>query len=304
MLVTGAAGLLGSEVVRAAEARGYAVLAAGRGDLDVTDREAVREMLLGAGEAGAGDAGSTNGAPPGFTDVVHCAAYTAVDHAEEEPELAARVNVDGTRHVAEAAAGAGARFVSVSTDYVFDGEARSPYAPDAPVAPLSVYGRTKLEGERVALASQPGALVIRTSWLYGAGGRNFVSAMVERGRERAGSAGGQVEPLRVVDDQRGRPTWARNTAEGLLDLLERRARGVWHVADGGEATWLELAREAYRLCGVPTPLDPVSTEEWGAPAPRPRYSVLDVAGTEALLGRPRIHWREALKRYLTEVGEI
>lgn len=291
MLVTGAAGLLGSEVVRSAEGRGYSVLAAGRSDVDVTDREAVRALLLGP-------AGST----PPFADVVHCAAYTAVDRAEEEPELAARVNVDGTRHVAEAAAEAGARFVYVSTDYVFDGEARAPYPPDAPVAPLSVYGRTKLEGERVALASQAGALVIRTSWLYGAGGRHFVSAMLERGKERA-QAGG-TGPLRVVDDQRGRPSWARNTAEGLLDLLGRRTRGVWHVADGGEATWLELAREAFRMCGVTTRLEAVTTEAWGAPAPRPRYSVLDVAGTEALLGRPRMDWREALRRYLTEMGEI
>ncbi|MEX0837557.1 MAG: dTDP-4-dehydrorhamnose reductase [Gemmatimonadota bacterium] len=292
MLVTGAAGLLGSEVVGAAEHRGYEVLAAGRDDLDVTDRDAVWDLLLG------GRGARTDGQPaPRFTDVVHCAAYTAVDGAEKEPAFAMRVNRDGTRHVAEAAAEAGARFVCVSTDYVFDGEARAPYAPDAPVAPLSVYGRTKLEGERVALASQPGALVVRTSWLYGAGGRNFVSAMLERGRE-------QSEPLRVVNDQRGRPSWARNTAEGLLDLLERRARGVWHVADGGDATWLELARQAFRMCGVPTPLEPVSTEAWGAPAPRPRYSVLDVAGTEALLGRPQMDWHEALRRYLTEVGEI
>lgn len=306
MLVTGAAGLLGSEVVRAAGARGYEVLAADRSTLDVTDREAVRATLQDRG-----------GSTPPFTDVVHCAAYTAVDRAEDEPELARRVNVDGTRHVAEAAADAGARFVSVSTDYVFDGRARTPYAPDAPVSPLSVYGRTKLEGERVTLASQPGALVIRTSWLYGAGGRNFVSAMLERGRERAATGGagrsgaaGRAgvaagrEPLRVVDDQRGRPTWARNTAQGLLDLLERRVRGVWHVADGGEASWLELAREAFRLCGVPTTLGAVSTEAWGAPAPRPRYSVLDVAGTEAILGRPRMDWREALRGYLTEVGEL
>lgn len=290
MLVTGAAGLLGSEVVRAAGERGYEVLAAGRDDLDVTDREAVRAALRTR-----------------FTDVVHCAAYTAVDRAEEEPELAARVNRDGTRYVAEAAADAGARFVYVSTDYVFDGTAHTPYPPDAPVAPPSVYGRTKLEGERVALASQPGALVIRTSWLYGAGGRNFVSAMLERGRERADGTGAEptgAEPLRVVDDQRGRPSWARNTAEALLDLLERRVRGVWHVADGGEATWLELAREAYRVCGIATPLEPVSTEAWGAPAPRPHYSVLDIAGTEALLGRPQMDWHEALRRYLTEVGEI
>lgn len=284
LLVTGAAGLLGTEVVAAATRRGLAVQPATRADLDVTDAEGVRAALADHGDPGRPAA------------VVHCAAYTAVDGAEAEPELAARVNGEGSANVASAAAEAGVLLVHVSTDYVFDGEAHVPYAPDHPVAPRSVYGRTKLEGERAALASAPGALVVRTSWLYGSGGRNFVTAMLERGR-----AGAET---RVVDDQRGRPTWARNTAEGILDLLDRRARGIWHVADGGDATWLELAREAFRLCGIDTPLGPVSTEAWGAPAPRPAYSVLDIRGTEALLGRTSMHWREALRRFLTETGDI
>ncbi|MEX2465538.1 MAG: dTDP-4-dehydrorhamnose reductase [Gemmatimonadota bacterium] len=287
LLVTGAAGLLGTEVVAAAERRGYTVEPATRADLDVTDLDAVR--------AGLGD----RPVERRLEAVLHCAAYTAVDGAEAEPELAARVNGDGTAHVARAAAEAGARLVHVSTDYVFDGERRTPYRPDDPPRPRSVYGRTKLAGERAALASAPSALVVRTSWLYGAGGRNFVTAMLERGRTDASPS-----PLRVVDDQLGRPTWARNVAEGMLDLLERRVRGVWHVADGGEATWLDLAREAYRLCGIDTALEPTTTEAWGAPAPRPAYSVLDLTGTEALLGRERMHWREALRRYLTETGDL
>ena len=285
LLVTGAAGLLGTEVVSAAERRGHEVVATTRADLDVTDEDAVEARL-----------GSTGRGPARFTAVIHCAAYTAVDRAEAEPGRALEVNRDGTAWVARAAARAGARFVYVSTDYVFDGRARTPYLPDAATGPLSVYGRTKLQGEEAALASQPGALVVRTGWLYGAGGRNFVTAMLERGR------GG--EPLRVVADQTGRPTWARNTAEGILELLDRRVRGIWHVADGGEATWIELAREAFRLCGLEAEVTPVSTAEWGAPAPRPRYSVLDVAGTEALLGRDRMDWREALARFLGEIGEI
>jgi dTDP-4-dehydrorhamnose reductase len=277
LLVTGAAGLLGTEVVAAAVRRGHAVRSAARADIDVTDREAVRAALAGTPRADRPAA------------VVHCAAYTAVDGAEAEP---------GAANVAAAAAEAGAWLVHVSTDYVFDGDARVPYPPDHPAAPRSVYGRTKLEGERVALASSPSALVVRTSWLYGAGGRNFVTSMLARGR------GGGEPRLRVVDDQWGRPTWARNTAEGILDLLDHRARGVWHVADGGEATWLELAREAFRLCGIATSLGAVSTEAWGAPAPRPAYSVLDIRATEALLGRTSMHWREALRRFLTETGDI
>ena len=294
MLVTGAGGLLGSDVVRAARGRGYDVVAAGRAQLDVTHEEAVRAVVLDRGWA-PGRTGDR------FTDVVHCAAYTAVDGAEEEPEEAMRANRDGTRHVADAAAEAGARFVYVSTDYVFDGRAKAPYLPDAEPAPLSVYGRTKLEGERAALASQRGALVVRTSWLYGSGGGNFVTSMLRLARER--KEAGTKEVLRVVDDQVGRPSWSRNVANGLLDLLERRVRGVWHVADAGEATWRELAREALRLVGVDVEVAAVSTEDWGAPAPRPAYSVLDLAATEALLGRPAMDWRRALRTFLTEAGE-
>lgn len=295
LLVTGAEGLLGSEVTAAAARRGYVVEGAGRADLDVTDEEAVRARLVDRSPEERHEL------------VIHCAAYTAVDGAEEEPERASRVNRDGTAHVARAAADGGAWFIYPSTDYVFDGERATPYLPETPPAPRSVYGRTKLEGERVTLASAPEALVARTSWLYGAGGRNFVTAMLERGRAMAREDGAGPEGaagLRVVDDQRGRPTWARNTAEGILDLFERRVRGVWHVADGGEATWLDLARETFRLCGVEVPIGPVSTAEWGAPAPRPAYSVLDVAGTEALLGRARMDWRDALRRFLTETGDI
>lgn len=284
LLVTGAAGLLGTEVVAAANRRGLDVEAATRADLDVTDAQGVRAALVR--HAG-------HGRPAA---VVNCAAYTSVDGAEAEPELAALVNGRGSANVATAAAEAGVLLAHVSTDYVFDGAAQVPYGPKHPAAPQSVYGRTKLEGERAALASSPTALVVRTSWLYGSGGHNFVTAMLDRGRKGADS--------RVVDDQRGRPTWARNTAEGILDLLDRRARGIWHVADGGEATWLELAREAFRLSGIDMHLGSVSTEDWGAPAPRPAYSVLDIRGTEALLGRTSMHWREALRRFLTETGDI
>ncbi len=296
MVVTGASGLLGSEVVSAARERGYEVVPLARGDLDVTDEDRVRGVLRE--EASARGTGASPGAS---LDVVHCAAYTAVDAAEADAERAALVNREGTRLVARAAAEAGARFVYVSSDYVFDGEGRVPYLPDAPTRPLSVYGGTKLEGEREALLSQPGALVVRTSWLYGSHGRNFVTSMLDLGRTR--QAAGATEPLRVVNDQRGRPSWARNVAAGLLDLLERRVRGVWHVADGGDASWLELARELFRVTGVDVAVEPVTTEAWGAPAPRPAYSVLDLSATEALLGRPATPWREALRKFLTERGE-
>lgn len=273
ILVTGAAGLLGSAIVSGARARRHDAVGLTRTELDVTDEALVRRTLSHHGP----DA------------VVHCAAYTAVDRAEAEPDRAAALNRDGARNVARATAEIGARLLHVSTDYVFDGRKRSPYLPDDATAPLSVYGRTKLEGEQVVRDSAPGSLVVRTSWLYG-GTSGFVPAILRRA-ERG-------EPLRVVDDQRGRPTWAPHAAAAMLDLLEREARGVWHVAGGGECTWLELAREALRLRGLNVEIEAISTLDFGSPARRPAYSVLDLNATEAFLGRSMTDWRIALAEYL------
>jgi dTDP-4-dehydrorhamnose reductase len=274
VLVTGAHGLLGAAVTAEAASRGHEVVALGHGDLDVTDPEAVRRAV----EAARPDA------------VVHCAAYTAVDRAEAGPDLARAVNAGGTRSVARAAADAGAMLVYVSTDYVFDGRKRTPYLPDDAPGPLSVYGRTKLEGEEAVREAGGESLIVRTSWLYGAG-NGFVPAILRRAR-----AG---ERLRVVDDQRGRPTWAPHAAVAIVDLLEREGPpGTWHVAGGGECTWLELAREAVSLQELGSEITAVSTAAYGAPAPRPAYSVLDLDATEVRLGRPMPHWREGLMQYL------
>ncbi len=277
ILVTGGAGLLGREIVRAATTRGYHVVALAHTDLDVTDAPAVRSALR-------------THAP---THVIHCAGYTAVDRAESEPELAMRVNRDGTESVAKAAAQAGTGLVYFSTDYVFDGTQTTPYLPSDAPAPVNAYGRSKLAGEYAAADAHPGPLIIRTGWLYGGGGSSFIQAILER------AVGGKA--LSVVDDQHGRPTWTRNLAEGTLDLMTAGThQGMVHLADGGEATWLELARAAVTLAGYEVDVQPVSTEAWGAPAPRPRYSVLDVTATEAVLGRSMMHWREALRRFLEE----
>ena len=294
IVVTGGHGLLGSDFVRVGAERGHECVPLGRDELDVTDR-LVAERVLGE-------------LAPDW--VVHCAAYTAVDRAEEEPEAAFRVNRDGAENVARGAAAAGARVVYISSDYVFDGLGSEPYRVTDPVGPVGVYARSKLAGElavmdgfgamgaRVAGAggrrarevTSGGPMIVRTGWLYGESGHHFVRAILARGR-----AG---KPLSVVEDQRGRPTWTRNVAETVLELMERPVEGVWHVADGGDATWLELAREALSLAGVEAPVRGVTTEEWGAAAPRPRYSVLDLSGTERELGRPAMPWNEALRRYL------
>ncbi|MSR21728.1 MAG: dTDP-4-dehydrorhamnose reductase [Gemmatimonadetes bacterium] len=274
ILVTGAAGLLGGALVAEARARGHEVVGLSRTDLDVTDAPLVRRVV-------------SRHRPDA---VVHCAAYTAVDRAESEPDLARAVNRDGARNVATAAAECGAELLYVSTDFVFDGQKRSPYVPNDETGPLSVYGQTKLEGEQAVTEALPGSLVVRTSWLYG-GQSGFVPAILRRAAKGEG--------LRVVGDQRGRPTWAPDGAATMLDLLERGAHGVWHVAGGGECTWLELAREAVRLRGLDVEIEAISSHDFGSPARRPAYSVLDLAATEDLLGRRMGDWKDALARYMS-----
>ncbi len=275
ILVTGARGLLGGEILAGLRTRGHDFVGLSHGELDIVQQDAVEAAL-------------TRYRPEA---VIHCAAYTAVDRAESEPERALMVNRDGTLHVARAAQALGAGLMYVSTDYVFDGHKRTPYAPGDEASPLSVYGRTKLEGERAALGAAPGALIVRTSWLYG-GAKGFVPAILRRAR-----AG---ERLRVVDDQRGRPSLAAHAAAAMLGLLERGARGVWHVAGGGDCTWLELAREALRLARLDVEVEATSSEEFGSPARRPAYSVLDLSATETMLGRVMPHWRDGLAAYMHE----
>lgn len=287
ILVTGARGLLGTEVVRAAGVGGHKVVALGRAEVDVTDPDAVSACFLQE--------------QPDV--VVHCAAYSAVDKAESEPDIAMAVNRGGARNVARSAQSVGSSTVYVSTDYVFDGLKSSPYLTTDETGPISSYGRSKLAGELETLAAYtpgneagdgsgrvPSALVVRTGWLYGAAGGNFVQTMLRIARDR--------DKVRVVDDQVGRPTWARNVAEAIIELIEVRAGGVMHVADAGEATWLDLARQTFLVQGVEMDTAGVSTLEWGADAPRPLYSVLDLGETEGVLGRGMTDWRDALPAFL------
>jgi dTDP-4-dehydrorhamnose reductase len=287
ILVTGARGLLGTEVVRAAHIGGHEVAALGRAALDVTDPGAVSACFREE--------------QPDV--VVHCAAYTAVDKAESEPDLAMAVNRGGSGNVARAARSVGSSTVYVSSDYVFAGLKSSPYLTTDETGPLSSYGRSKLAGEQETLAAYapgneagngsgrvPLGLVVRTGWLYGAGGGNFVQTMLRIAKDRG--------VVTVVDDQVGRPTWARNVAEAIIELIGVRAGGVMHVADAGEATWLDLARETFLVQGIEVDTAGVSTLDWAADAPRPLYSVLDLDVTEGVLGRGMTDWREALRAFL------
>ena len=224
--------------------------------------------------------------------VFHCAAFTNVDAAESERTTSFAVNADGAKNVAKACKQVGARMVYFSTDYVFDGTKRSPYSTHDQPNPLSAYGESKLTGENAVVVSGVDALLIRTSWLYGAVGENVVRMVIQRAREG--------RPLQLVDDQTGSPTWAEHVAELTIDLVRRQVSGTYHITDSGEATWYDLGREVLSIYGLQCEIKPISTEDWGAPAPRPRYSVLDSSNTEEVLGRRMTPWREALKKFLND----
>ncbi|HSK19330.1 MAG TPA: dTDP-4-dehydrorhamnose reductase [Longimicrobiales bacterium] len=269
ILVTGAGGLLGRDVVRQLGQRGHEAIACDRRMLDITDAARAGEVVL-------------RSAPDA---VLHCAAFTNVDAAESSPDDAFRVNVDGTENIARAAAAAGARFMYVSTDYVFDGESAQPYRPDAARNPLSVYGRSKLGGEDAARLAGDW-IVARVSWVYGRGGSNFGSRALDRAR-----AG---ETLRAFTDLLSVPTWVSDAAATLLTLFERSApSGVYHANNAGGATWYDFALAALAAAGVEATVEPTSIADANLPATRPRYSVMDVSATAALVGPVRT-WSDAL----------
>ncbi|HEY8153276.1 MAG TPA: dTDP-4-dehydrorhamnose reductase [Myxococcota bacterium] len=280
-VVAGCLGQLGHALTGELSAQGRAVVAAGDlPELDIADRAGLLRFLEGL-------------AAP--LVVVNAAAFTHVDRCEREPAAAWRANVEGPERLAEICQERGYRLVHVSTDYVFAGDGTRPYREDDPPAPRSEYGRSKLEGERRVLARCPSALVVRTSWVFGRG-RNFIAAILAQARERRLT--GAATPLRVVDDQRGRPTYAVDLAAGIRTLVEADARGLYHVANLGEATWWEVARASLDEAGFgDLGIDRIQTQDLSLPAPRPKYSVLDSSKAEALGVRPR-GWRDALRAYL------
>jgi dTDP-4-dehydrorhamnose reductase len=269
-LVLGGTGMLGRAVVAAARARGWAALGLSHAQADLCRLGS----LLGWAERFRPEV------------VVNCAAYTKVDAAETDRERAFAVNGAGVANAAALAERAGARLVHVSTDYVFDGKARAPYREDAPTAPLSVYGGSKLAGERLALGYER-SLVVRASWLFGPGGHNFVTAMV--GLIEAGRL-----PLRVVTDQEGCPTSTPSLARALLDLAARETSGIVHYQDREPVSWYAFAVEIARLWSGAAEVIPVTTAEFPRPAPRPAWSVLDVGRFEQLAGRRVEPWEWGL----------
>jgi len=259
--------MLGRDLVLAGERAGHDVTGLAHRDLDVTDARAVEEALRSAG--------------PEW--VANCAAFTRVDDAEAEADEAMRVNGEAADAVASAAEAVGATVLLPSTDYVFDGEKAEAYVESDPVAPLSSYGRSKLAGERAS----EGHLVVRTSWLFGLGGPNFVETMLGLAERR--------DRLRVVADQVGAPTFTAHLAGGLVELMERDARGVRHLTADGSCSWCEFATAIFTRSGVSVRVESCTTDEFGAPAPRPRHSVL----TSEHPDTPRLpHWSAGLDAYL------
>ena len=268
-LITGANGMLGQDVRHALTGR--AVTALGRAELDVSDADAVTAAVAG------------------HDVIINCAAYTKVDDAESHEADAYAINATGAANLAHAAAQHGATLVQVSTDYVFDGTATSPYPEDAALAPVSAYGRTKAEGERLALEQNPEhTIILRTAWIYGAAGSNFPKTMLRLARDH--------DSVSVVNDQLGQPTWTVDVANQLVNLLDAGVtRGTWHATNSGEATWYEFARAVYSQAGLdPDRVKPTSSAEFVRPAPRPPYSVLGHAQWQHNgFAEPR-NWRAAL----------
>jgi dTDP-4-dehydrorhamnose reductase len=269
LLVTGAAGMLGTDVVAAAAAR-HDVVPFTRTELDITDHDAVR--------AAVGDT-----APDA---IINCAAWTDVDAAEADEAAATRINGDGAGHLAAAADEAGAHVVHVSTDYVFGGDATEPYVESAPTGPIGAYGRSKLAGE-VAVSAVPGHAIVRTAWVFGPHGKNFVDTMLRLGAER--------DEVTVVDDQLGCPTYTGHLAAALVRVAEQRARGVLHVTGGGQCTWRDLAVATFAAAGLSVRVNRGSSADLGRPAPRPAYSVLGSTRSDA----PVLpSWEEGLNAHL------
>jgi dTDP-4-dehydrorhamnose reductase len=277
ILITGAGGMLGLDVRRAAEEAGHETVALSRAQLDITDAAAVSEAVAGA----RADA------------VVNCAAWTDVDGAEAQLEDATAINGVGAGLVAAAAAAAGAWIVHVSTDYVFNGTKSAPYVESDAVDPVSAYGRSKLEGERAVAAAAPDShTIVRTAWLFGAGGRCFPKTILR--------AAAQRPELTVVSDQIGCPTFTGHLAPALVGLGVQRTPGVLHVAGDGQCSWYEFAAAIVEAGGIDCAVRPVSTDEYPAAAQRPANSVLiSERGAPALP-----EWQAGLAQFMSETAEV
>jgi len=283
VLITGARGQLGKEARLGFAAKGDEVVAVGRAELDLAAPHAVADAV----------------AAYKADWVINCAAYTQVDKAEEEAELAFRVNRDGARAVAEGAKQGNSRLLHVSTDFIFAGDRSLPYGETDAGRPLSVYGQSKWEGEQAVRELMPEALIIRTAWVYGAHGNNFVKTMLRLMAER--------DEIRVVDDQVGTPSWTADIVTAMRTLIEKDVSGTWNFTNEGVTSWFDFAHEIIAIAAQRgrskkvRRLLPIPSSEYPCAAKRPNYSVLDKQKIRPVLGYDIPHWRDSLHSMLADM---
>ena len=276
ILVTGANGQLGRDVVLEAGHRGFPVVATDLSEMDITDPAAVEKTVLAE--------------KPDC--VIHCAAYTAVDRAEEEPEVCERINAAGTGNVAAACKKADAKMIYLSTDYVFDGKGETFFTPESHPAPVSVYGRTKYQGETAVQAALDKYFIVRISWVFGLYGKNFVKTMID--------LAGAREEIGVVCDQIGSPTYTKHLAPLLLDMAQSEKYGVYHATNSGVCSWFDFACEIFRLTGQTVRVRALSSEAYPSKARRPKNSRLSKKKLAAMGFSPLPEWQEALRDFIAE----
>ena len=287
ILVTGAYGQLGNEVrILSANYPEYNFLFTDVDSLDITDKNELIDFVTGND----------------IRYIINCAAYTAVDKAEDDAELCEKINATAVKNLGLAAAEAGAGIIHVSTDYVFDGTSCRPYTEDMPTKPCSVYGKTKLKGEKNLLKACPNAIIIRTAWLYSPFGNNFVKTMIKLGSER--------ESLNVIFDQVGTPTYALDLAEAILKAMDQtidtdhEKGGVYHFSNEGVCSWYDFTIKIHEIAGINTcKVNPIETKDYPTKAARPHYSVLNKSKIKQTFNISIPHWEESLKNCIKELSE-
>ena len=280
VLITGANGQLGNEMrVLSAENSEYTYFFTDVAELDICNEQAVLDFVK-----------ANN-----IHVIVNCAAYTAVDNAEDNVELCTKLNADAVGYLAKAAEANGAEFIQISTDYVFDGTAHVPYQETGPTCPNSVYGKTKLAGEQNALSLCSRSMVIRTAWLYSTFGNNFVKTMIRLGKER--------DTLGVIFDQIGTPTYARDLARAIFAAIRQGVvPGVYHFSNEGVCSWYDFTKAIHRLAGITTcSVKPLHTSEYPTKAKRPHYSVLDKTKIKNMYGIESPYWEDSLKECISQM---
>lgn len=277
-LVTGVKGQLGHDVMEELALRGHEGVGVDVEEMDITDAQTVERVIKGARADG----------------VIHCAAYTAVDAAEDEPEVCCKVNADGTENIARVCRELDLPMMYISTDYVFDGEGERPWEPQDTCNPLNVYGKSKYLGEVAVQKYLERYFIVRIAWVFGVSGNNFIKAMLNKAKT--------TDKVTVVDDQVGSPTYTRDLAVLVVDMMETDRYGIYHATNEGICTWYEFAKEIFAQAGIPMEVSPISADEYPAKAKRPHNSRMDKSKLDEAGFRRLPTWQDALERYLKVIS--